>query len=44
MIKALAICYGVSESDIKPLTNGWYRLPWGKIKVVDGAVVKEIDD
>lgn len=42
MIKSLAICYGLNENEIKPLANGWYRMPWGKVRVVDGCVVKEI--
>jgi hypothetical protein len=44
MIKTLAICYGLTEADIKPLKNGWFKMPWGRIRVVDGTVVKEIDD
>lgn len=43
MIAALAIVYGVKESEIKPLANGWYRMPWGKVKVVDGAVTREVE-
>jgi hypothetical protein len=43
-IKVLAICYGVGESDIKPLANGWYRMPWGKVRVVDGVVTREVEN
>jgi hypothetical protein len=39
MIKTLAICYGLTEADIKPLKNGWFKMPWGRIRVVDGTVV-----
>lgn len=43
IIASLAVCYGVKESEIKPLANGWYRMPWGKVRVVDGMVVKEVE-